>query len=371
MRLQFISEFGAGLGLAHHLSSEGHAVSLITRARKDVGSNIVDTTKSSFEAADITFCDDALERRFADERRKFGDRVLGVSQWSTTLEEDPEYQRSLIRAIGWPLDTLKTGTHLYITGWFNGTRFISVYTSLVYRRLMSGGAGADIGCSGMLGHFGQPTSRLYQTFIKPLEAVLKRVNHRGCFHTHALINGDDFCVKEVSATFTHPLSFLLHENSNLSVADIWLRLFNEDSKEIKNLEEWASGALISIPPFPYHKQITVPSVEIKGIQPSNLKHLWLVDACKRGDKWMSAGETGMLGYITSRGETIAESVKRMYRTVGFLSVPDLQYRNDIGRRLAPIYEGLIKSDWIKVTNLYETAGYQRSFEHGKQRLVQK
>jgi len=343
----FLSEHGSSLGLATHLSSEGHSVTFYTDNESLLGHGIVDIAgpDSEFNAADIYCYDHNRFSKDADQARKEGLRVLGASNWAGLIDSNKEYQDDLIKLAGWKRPATLSGANLYVTLWFNGDRYISVYNSLVYRRFMSGGAGPDLNCVGMLANFDTPTNRVSAEIMQPLERILKRVNHRGCFHVHGLVKDNQLSVSEVSAQFTHPLSYLLFENSNVSVSEVLLRLFNESSQPIKHLESWASGALLSVPPYPY--DITHKPVELKGVQPANLKHLWLNDAQKINGQWYTAACNGQIGFVTARGSTPEEAVRRMYRTVRNLEIRDLQYRNDIGRNMSPVLESLRHQGWLR------------------------
>lgn len=351
MRLLFISDTGHGLGIATHLSSEGHGVSFALKGNESLGKGIVDRVQGSpvdlatDVRADMVIFDSNVFGKQADLVRKYK-RVLGTSHWAATIDENKDYANDIIRILGWKTEPLNKGVNLYVTGWFNGSDFVSVYSSLVYKRLMAGGSGPDVGFTGMLGNFQQPTTKVNELFIKPLIPVLRRVNHRGCFHIHACIDDDNYQVKGISASFNHPLALLLFENSTATVTDILLRLFKEDSKPINPICDWASGVLISVPPYPYELD-TYKQITLKGVQPANLKHMWLVDAYRDGSVWKSAGAHGRIGYVTARGTSMEESMRRVYRTIRNLDIKDLQYRNDVGRRTRSMIDSLRGYGWIR------------------------
>lgn len=346
MRFTFISKQGDGLGLATHLSSEGHAVSLALENGSEIGEGIVQCIKedTSAVAPDIYVVDDESYGDRADLLRNNGNRVLGSSQWSQLLESSPDYMKKVIQLVGWDTDTVSNGVNLYITAWFNGTHYISSYCSLVYKRFMTGGRGPDVRFTGVLSTFNPLTDQTFQTFLKPLQRVLRRVNHRGCFHIHAVTTGDLYSVKEVSASFSSPLSLLLYENAKASATDILLRLFDESSRRVPTLESYAAGLLLTVPPFPY-KVASEPTV-LKGLETPALKHLWVVDAKKRGTEWSTTGAHGKIGYVTARGSSVHEAVKRAYRTVGKFEIRDLQFRDDVGKDVQALLEHLTSYRWI-------------------------
>lgn len=342
LNLLFVSETGLTLGLAMRCESEGHNVRYLTQGTS--GQGLVKLFNNEQWAPDLTIYDSNDMAQEADSARANGYKALGPSRWSSMVELDDTYRNQIINAVGWPSNHVPTGTHFYISAWFNGNEFISTYTSILYRRFMPGGAGPDLSCTGMLGCFNGLTDKTFDTFVRPLDKVLKKVNHRGCVHIHALVDGDSFCVKEVFTSFAHPLSLLLYENTSLSSSEVILRLLDETSKPIRTNDPWACGLQVSLPPYPHQTSDNL-SAEILGIMPANLKHLWLADISFTSNRYYVAGR-GLVGYVTARGKDENECVRRMYRTVGNLKAPDLQYRNDVGRHTQSLLASLTKPGWI-------------------------
>lgn len=344
MKWLFVSQNGESLGLAMHLSSEGHQVGFLVPEGVSVGVGLVDSTPQE-GLADINVLEGSRLAQDADALRSSGVRVFGDSRWSNALDNSQEYGLELAQAIGWPLDGVLNGINLYTTVWFNGSTFISVYNSFVYRRFMSGGKGPDIEFAGALSNFSLPTTMLRDRILTPLARMLKRVNHRGCFHVHSLVAGSEYCVKELSASSNHPLALAAFENSRIPCTDVVLRAFNESSEPIAHLEPWTTTVMFSAPPYPY-KDAELKASEIKGIEPANLKHLWLVDMKREAGMWQGAGLSGKLGYVTARGKFPSEAVGRAYRTLRNLSLPDMQYRDDIGRNVSTMIDTLRGTGWI-------------------------
>jgi hypothetical protein len=345
VRILILSQEGQGLGLAHHLSTEGHNVGFHVPNNTLIGKGVVDT-KPSYNADITIFDSDSMLG--AKEVRETERRVLGASLWAKTLAENPDYAKALISSLGWKTTESTEGANLYTTVWFNGSNYIAIYNSIVYRRFMSSGRGPDVNFTGVVTNFNKPTSHLFKTILKPLKTVLRKVNHRGCFHIHTLVKEQRVYVKSIDASFGHPLSYLLFENSSASVSDILLRLFNEDSKRVDTIEQWGCGLLLTTPPYPY--KIDNGHTPLRGINIHNLKHLWLIDAQKNGPDWATAGAGGKIGYLTARGSTISEATRRIYRTIKNLDIKDIQYRDDVGLGLHRLLNQFKRADVLNVYN---------------------
>lgn len=343
MQILFVSDTGLPLGLAMRCSQDGHSVRYLSST--SCGQGLVEThDHKEGWVPDMTVLDSTERTSDAESIRSQGFKVLGPSRWSTLLETDPNYQKQIITSLGWSSAPLY-GTHFYISSWFNGASFIASYGSIVYRRFMSGGAGPDLTCTGMLGNFKDLPTRTYQTFLKPLERVLKKVNHRGCIHIHAVVNQDKFSVKDINASLIHPLALLLFENTNVTVSDILLRLVDEVSKPVYIIDPWACGMQLSVSPYPHGVLKEDHFIQMDGVVKDNLKHLWLANVSKKKEQYF-AHDRGRIGFITARGCDPMECTKRMYRTLNNLKIPDVQFRNDIGKETETLIKSLRQPGWL-------------------------
>ena len=365
LRILFISAKGDGLGVATHLSSEGHNVHFVMNKESSVGKGVVEEQSvvvndlTSFNpditphvitrllanhTPDMVMFDSPQYGRTADYVRTCGMRVLGASQWASTIDTNELYEQTIIESMGWNVKPNPKHTDAYVTCWFNGQRYMSFYTSVVYHRFMSGGVGPDLGITGVISNFSSPTRRMNEEILDPLSKVLKKVNHRGCFHIHLKVDDKGFSVDSITAALDSPLALVLFENSQVHTSDILVRLFDENSHEIRTLDPWAMAVLISVPPYPYASDNR--KIVLGGVEPANLKHLWLKDVQTGVTGWTTTGLHGSVGYVTARGTDTNECRRRVYRTIKNLRVPDLQYRNDIGKDTFFLTDALRKSGWL-------------------------
>lgn len=341
VKISIISQTGFGLGLATRLIKEGHAVQLYSEFKSGFG--IIDRNTDD-PITDLAIFDHASYGAEAEELKKIGTKVLGASAWSSLIDTDENYAKSVIEMLGWKVATNTDGINLYITTWFNGVNFINTYSSLVYRRFMSGGRGPDVKDTGVISDCYQPTERVWE-LLRPLQPVLRKVNHRGCFHIHVLIKESQYTVVGISTSFDTPLTLPLFENTNLSKTEILLRLLDETSKPIQPIDRSCAVILVTVPPYPYN--IESESSNIKGINESNLKHLWMMNIMQQDGQYMTTPDSGKVLYVAARGGYLQEAARRAYRTIGNLVIKDIQYRNDIGRDVHLLINDLVKHRWLK------------------------
>jgi len=89
---------------------------------------------------------------------------------------------------------------------------------------------------------------------------------------------------------------------------------------------------ISIPPYPYY-EIPVRKISIPNLIPEAMKHFWPIDIMQQDDCVHCGGVSGVLGYVTAWGNSIAEAQRRILRTIKRLSIPELQYKKDVGKKV--------------------------------------
>jgi len=331
MKLCIFTATGFGCGIAAHMSKEGHSVTVSTGWTE--GALI----------PDISIIDSSIFTRLADMLRARGSRVLGPSQWSAILSTDTNYKDNIISAIGYKPATETThGVPVIVSCWFNGNKFISKSLVFNYTKMMSGDVGTDIDSSGYLAYFNVDKSKLVKEILEPLERFLRKAGHKGCFSVECIVDKEVY-VRDISADLTRPYTTAIYENSKISKSDILLSIFNESSTELRPLDPWVAGVMLSVYPYPHAKPEMIFPVD--GLNPLNIKHSWLMDVVSSGESYQTGELSGNIGYITARGVSPQEACRRAYRTIENIKARDLQYRIDIGKNVNEKFYKLQALGW--------------------------
>ena len=329
MRALFFSNTGGGLGIAQHLTQEGHSVKICLQPTD------LRSVEEEFlgEQPDIAFFDDNNYIVPADWVRVRGIRVLGPTKWSNLLDTNQEYNKQLLSAVGLKALPAGTGRHVGISicAWFNGNKFISKFLAFNYTRMMSGDVGIDIESSGYVAYFGE--SKLVETVLDPVEKFLRKANHRGCFTIDVAVDEKgEVYGKSVGANTNTPCTNALYENTHKNKGDLLLAMFDPASLPVEALDPYVCGVMLSVYPYPHAKPIT--PLEIFGLNSANQKHMWQADVSKVDEKFVCGQLSGNAGYVVARGKTTQEASRRVYRTIGNLKIDGLQYRNDISKDIS-------------------------------------
>jgi len=108
---------------------------------------------------------------------------------------------------------------------------------------------------------------------------------------------------------------------------------------------WTSSVLMAYPPYPYHNELEVENTpKIPGINSGVLKHIYPIGMKLMGNDYHVVG--GEVCYVMGGGDSFTEAVRRMYRTMSNIDIPNCMYRTDIGRNVQGYLYNLEKWGWL-------------------------
>jgi len=200
-------------------------------------------------------------------------------------------------------------------GVWNGEEFIWKWDWLEESNLIGRDSGIQVG-AGAVGYVGGGGS------LSSLIPLLKKHQYRGFIG-----------IKGNSLTFTFPFSFFEIYLGNLG--DFFLKVSTLQRPEGKLIERtYFTQLLTSLPPFPFGEFYNLKPIKslLLPIEREALKHWWLDDVMVEDNLLKCVGNSGRVGVLTSRGGTVKEAVKRLYRTLAVHQVIPFQYRTDLGFR---------------------------------------
>lgn len=270
--------------------------------------------------------------------------MIGMLQYySSAINEEFELQ-----------EVVEEGIEVSSELWFNGTDVVNVNHTMEEKALCEGDHGPKTGCMGSVVWIGDVNTKLYKEGVGRLEPALRKLGYRGPIDVNAIVTKDKIFALEFSPRFGYDAIFILLEMLGTPINDLLYGIASGVQKEIKFKATWGMGLDLGVAPFPFtdiepemHK-----GVLIQGLNPSNLKHLWLSDVMKKEGNYVCAGCGGEVGVITSKGETIGsyspirDAKRRVMRTLENIVIPDVIYRGDIGDRVSKEYAVLKQQGWL-------------------------
>lgn len=229
------------------------------------------------------------------------------------------------------------GIEISTEGWFDGKKFVLPFNhTYEEKKFMNGNLGPAIGCAGNVVEVAKEDDWIVEKTLKKIETPLSKLNYIGPIDINCIVKPEEKEAYGLEWTMRlgYDAIWALCELFQTPVID-FLRKFTIGRELEMPLDENSSAIAVrlSIPPYPY-KSGDLPS---KGIpvmfDKEALPHLWLSDVYKNNKGYFSAGVDGVICAVSAKGRDVRECKRRVYRTISNMTIPNVQYRTDIGDRV--------------------------------------
>jgi len=262
--------------------------------------------------------------------------LIGILEFYEGEHEEFELQEKV--------DGVEVSTEL----WFNGEEVINVNHTMEEKALMEGGVGPKAGCMGDVVWNGDTSNKLYKQGVGKLEASLRKIKYRGPLDLNTIVSKDKLYGLEFTSRFGYNAIFSLLELYKGRINDLLYGVATGVIKTMPMRDGWGCSITIALPPYPHDIEPDMSkNIPVLGVNKQNEKHIWFYDVYKNNGNLCASGNGGSIGAITSRGDTIREVRRRVYRTLDNLIIPDVMYRKDIGQRVPNDFALLKEWGWIK------------------------
>lgn len=326
MKFQFISEVSNALGLAMRLKDDGHTVFFLNNSQ--AGQGFFEKKK---EVSDINILDGV--NILTPEHPK-----IGASKATNTLLTSREYMQAVLATVSIPFldETIFTSEGIYpggnnaspvksdrlevvIEAYFNGDRFLKppyIILDCLLKKI-------------------DPDSRLYQESLLKLEEPLRGMDYKGPVALRVLLNEKGFVV----IGFERRFRYQLFETLKKKLSDFFSELALAKLKSLNFSSDW----IIEVPVVTLVRK----DIPVEGISKENKRHIWLRDVYRQDNGIFSAGQDGLVLFITSYGRTPNEARRRSYRTFSNLTIPyaRVSFVDDLKAERA--YKSLKEWGWIE------------------------
>jgi phosphoribosylamine--glycine ligase len=232
-----------------------------------------------------------------------------------------------------------------VSGWFGSDGFLPDrwQACIEHKKLCNDEIGPNTGESGTVTQYCE-NDKMADEMLKPMEAILRTLGHRGDFAIGAGIdkNGKVWPF-EFTARAGWPV-FFIQTASHRGDPIAWMMDALNGKDTLKVSYDIAIGVVCGIPMYPYGK--SSPEM-VEGNPIAGLDDVWPdahpVGVMKgrgpvmkdgkvvEGPNYQTAGEYVMV--CTGLGKTVEKARKRVYETVGQVKVPNMIFRTDIGQKV--------------------------------------
>lgn len=237
------------------------------------------------------------------------------------------------------------GQEFAVSRWVGKEGFIGEYNeNFEHKKLLSGNCGPNCGEAGTVMKY-TDESKIGETVLAPLEKALVAMGHLGDFDVNCIIDekGNAYAL-EPTARLGWPAANIFWASHKGDPAQ-WMLDACKGMDSLEVSPQVAVGIVIAQPDYPYSKltKEETDGIPVYGVTKDNEKNI--APQCVKietmpnmeGDKvvdkptWVTTGD--YVCVVTALGKTVSSACDRAYKTVKELHIPDIIYRNDIGKKL--------------------------------------
>tara|TARA_Y100000310_G_scaffold247602_1_gene253213 strand:+ start:3380 stop:4453 length:1074 start_codon:yes stop_codon:yes gene_type:complete len=183
---------------------------------------------------------------------------------------------------------------LEVEGWFNGIQLVSPSYLIFDRSIM---------------HPLPRSSKLHKESLSKLEEALKKTDFKGAICLRVGISEDKIYGLHLGMEM-RPMAFEAMKGVAKSL--VVIATASKNSINMYNLWTMQTPLMLST---------TLKGLPLFGCSKESKKHLWLSHVISSNGDYSYHGTSNFLGYITARGETPRECIRRVERTKEMLFIP--------------------------------------------------
>jgi phosphoribosylamine---glycine ligase len=242
------------------------------------------------------------------------------------------------------------GIEVSVEGWFNGTDFYCLNSTLEEKKFMNDGIGPNTGCSGNLVFTLRPEARIFKEGLSKMKEVLTKAGFVGMIDLNTIVTETNAYGLEWTPRFGYDASATL---AIMYAGDYGDLLFKIASGKVP-YEGWKAefgvAARLTIPPYPTEmKSPKKAGTPIKGLDLDDKEAMlktYLYDAKVEKDKLVTAGLNGFVAVPMETGTSITEAFDKLESKIKTFNIPDMQYRTDLRKSTSKRYLELDRMGWL-------------------------
>jgi phosphoribosylamine-glycine ligase len=245
------------------------------------------------------------------------------------------------------------GTEVSTNAWFNGEEFFAIDHTLEEKKFMSGGIGPNTGCSGNVVWMPQGPDRLFKHGLGKVREQLAAEGFVGPIDLNTICTEGEAFGLEWTPRFGYEGTCNTMALLPMEFGEFMYLIATGQRADIASSKaDFAATIRVTVPPYPYsiHDRKKYEGVPIHGIEPDDIETFYLNDVQLVGDELQTLGIDGLLGAPITTGHSIKEAVEVCEARIKKLKIPDLMWRDDIGKCCEKRYNALERNGWLKVSH---------------------
>ena len=246
------------------------------------------------------------------------------------------------------IQKFESGVEVGIGAFFNGTDFIyPININFEHKRLFPKNIGPSTGEMGTSTYWTKNSPLFENTLLKTKEK-LAASKYVGYIDLNCIANSKGIFPLEWTSRFGYPTISIQMEGVTSEWGAFLADIAQGKQAQLKTKKGYQIGVVVAIPPFPFEddKAFRKYSEEATILfKKPNLNGVHIGEAKLVGEDWHVAGRSGYSLVVTGSGPTMQDAIDSAYQAVGNIMIPNMFYRDDIGRR------------WFKDVDMLLSWGY--------------
>lgn len=230
------------------------------------------------------------------------------------------------------------GVEVGVGAYFNGHEFLqAACIDFEHKRFFPGELGELTGEMGTIVSY-RGSRQLFDAVLRPLSGLLRDGGYCGYINVNLIANDEGLWPLEFTSRFGYPGFAICEALHDEPWEAIFSRLLGRRSLEMKTRDGYASGVVLTVPPFPYrhgYEELSkgMPICLRRELDARDRECLHFAEVAKVQGQLVTSGASGYVGVATGTGVTVAQANEEALRIARGVVVPNLRYRRDIGERV--------------------------------------
>lgn len=229
------------------------------------------------------------------------------------------------------------GIEVGIGAYFNGKQFLKpACLDWEHKRFFTGAQGELTGEMGTVVTF-EGAEIIFEKTLARIENKLREHGYCGYININLIANEDGLWPLEFTSRFGYPGFAICGDLQTDSWPELFNKLLHQESTILNALEGFATGVVLTVPPFPYSHGYALISkglpILFREMTEEDAQHLHLAEVAMVNEQLIASGMLGYIGVANGLGATVEASIANAYALAKKVIVPNIRYRNDIGSRV--------------------------------------
>jgi phosphoribosylamine-glycine ligase len=245
------------------------------------------------------------------------------------------------------LQEFVSGTEVSVEGWFDGSEFWLLNSTLEDKKFMNDNRGPNTGCAGNLVFLIKSTDRIYREGLEKAKDVLQGLGYRGMIDLNTIVTEDKAYGLEWTPRFGYDASATLQRMYAGDYGEMLASVASGIQPDALWGAEYGVSTRLSIPPYPTEiKGQHKAEVVCTGLEPDR-DYLFDIEASRGLDPtFQTVGISGFIGAPIVIGNDPVKAWAELDHIVSKVKCPNLQYRTDCDKSAGKKLAKLKMQGWV-------------------------